>query len=123
MEKGFEGIPELTRLFEKMERDVKGYNRYKSKGISKEILIMQREELLKQLQKIDAIVLKIMWYIEKIEGISLFSILNILRKRYEVQCDFYEKIKGERVGMDIFAVRELISSKNAENSKKTVKTR
>lgn len=115
----FRGIPEWTRIFQQYERDIRYYNRYEwNEYTTKEKFIQKRDELLEMAKRLSNRHLLILYYVEHIEWLGTYRILNMLRKAYRAQCDFKNKLSNTDEHVDILEIGQYNGLKKSEKSQK-----
>ena len=115
----FRGIPELVRVFQQYERDIRYYNRYNwNADTTKEKLIQKRNELLELAKNLDNRDLMILYYIENTDGLGSYRALNILRDYYRAQCKFKNQISKNEEYVDVLEVGGYSGLKKHEKTQK-----
>ncbi len=86
-------MPELSSLFQQLEREIRYYNRYCwGEQTTKEKLIKKRDELLAVVKSIDNIDLTILFYLRNLDGLNKYKMARMLRELYRSQCDFKNEL-------------------------------
>ena len=105
IEKMFPAIPEMVRIFQKYEREIRYYNLYDwCEGTTKEKLIQKRDILLEIVKKLDNIDLLILFYIKNTSGLGKLRTVKILREMYCTQCRLQNELCGKNECMDILEI-------------------
>ena len=85
----FSATPNWGVFFSNVERILRYYNCYEwEEGVSKEAITAQRDALLETLQRVDVYELKILYYIQNLQGWRAEKFFRLLKKQYKQQCDF-----------------------------------
>lgn len=115
----FRGIPELVRIFQQYERDIRYYSRYNwDHNTTKEKLIQKRNELLELAKNLENRHLMILYYIENTDGLGVYRALNLLREYYRAQCKFKNQISKNEECVDILDVGGYNGLKKHEKTQK-----
>ena len=102
IEKTFPNNPELIRLFQQYERDIRRYQYVCwEKGTTKELLEEKMRVLWDLAQRIDQVDLMILYYAQAIEGLGRARLFRALKARYRAQCAFQKDILGKNTFFDI----------------------
>lgn len=90
----FEDLPELKRVFEYYERQIRFYNRYEwAEGITKEMLIRKRDSFLEIVKGLGNKDLMLLYYVRHMRGISIDRLLRLLQNLYQAEQELYSECK------------------------------
>ena len=99
----FKDIPELNRVFKKLDREIRYYrNKTWNEYTTKERLVKKRDELLDIAKKLTLSDLYLLYYVEKIEFLTKMRLLRKLRKHYQSQCRLLNFLENTDEHIDIF---------------------
>lgn len=105
IEKMFPSMPEMVRIFQKFEREIRYYNRYDwCAYTTKEKLIEKRNAFLELVKKLDNIDLLILFYIQHTDGLGKLRTVKLLRNIYIAQCEFKNELCGKNEHVDILEI-------------------
>ena len=117
IEKMFFGIPEVVRIFQMYEREIRYYNLYNwCEETTKEKLIKKRDVLLDIVKKLNHVDILILFYIKNIDGLGTFYMLRCLRDMYNAQCQFNNELFGNNEHIDISKVGKIKIGKKDKKS-------
>ncbi len=112
IEKTFPQNPELVRVFQQYERDIRYYRpTCWEEGTTKELLEEKRRILWELAQKIDQVDLMLLYYVKIIEGLGRERLLRALKARYKAQNAFQKDIQGKEPFLDISKIGRKKSKK------------
>ena len=108
IEEKFACMPELVRYFQGLERKIRYYNRYqwKEEGVTKEKLLKKYEALTALVKEVDGVDLQILFYLRSLKGGGRFSMLKVLKERYQAECNYYNELVQTQENFDICAIGE-----------------
>ena len=106
-EKMFACMPELVRYFQGLERKIRYYNRYIwEEGVTKEKLLKKYEALTALVKEVDGVDLQILFYLRSLKGGGRFSMLKVLKERYQAECNYYNELYQTQEKFDICVLGE-----------------
>ena len=115
----FPRIPEMVRIFQQYEREIRYYNRYDwCETTTKEKLIEKRDIFLEIVKKLDNIDLLILFYIKNTDGLGKLRMVKILRDMYNAQCKFKNALCGRNEYIDIMEIGKQEFSRKTKTQKK-----
>ena len=101
-ENGYPASPELARLFQQYERDIRRYNcNCWEECTTKELLTAKKQILWELAQEITQTDLMILYYAQHIEGLGRAKLFRALKARYKMQCAFQRDVLGIEDFLDI----------------------
>ena len=118
----FPSIPEMVRIFQGYEREIRYYNRYDwCETTTKEKLIEKRDIFLDIVKKLDNVDLLILFYIKNTDGLGKLRMMKILRDMYNAQCKFKNALCGRNEHIDILEIGQTRIFEKDKKPKKNCK--
>ena len=104
-EVAFACFPELKRVFEYYDKQIRFYNCYKwEEGVTKEMLIQKRDRLFALAKNLGNQDLLILYYLKSVQGISNSRFLYYLQNLYQAETDLYSALRQESEGYDVMKI-------------------
>ncbi len=99
----FNGIPKINEFFERTDTHIRYFRKSKYfPDSTKEVLISRRELLLDSLKKMDEIDLRLLFYLQQVNGASSFNLYKLLQKEYRAQCERKNYLEHTDIYQDPF---------------------
>lgn len=101
----FACFPELKRVFEYYDREIRFYNRYQwGEGATKERLIEKRDRLFALAKNLGNQDLLILYYLKSVRGISNSRLLYYLQNLYQAETELYSALRQESEVYDVMKI-------------------
>jgi hypothetical protein len=98
----FDELPNLRGIFNHLDRRIRYYKTYKDTEETRDQTIRERDALLKTVQKLTSVDLKIIYYLYHINGFSRYNLVQALQKEYRAQCEREKLLPHDEEWQDPF---------------------
>ena len=99
----FENIPKINEQFQRLDCSIRHFRKSKFfPEVTKARLIQERDVLIEAFKKMNCVELRVVYYLQNLNGISSYTLYKLLQKEYRAECERKNYLEHTDVYQDPF---------------------